>query len=294
MIASMTGYGGSQRCEAGVDYALEIRSVNNRYLKCSIKLPDVVQFVEPEMDKLIRTRLVRGSVSLLVRIRNQSESAAYNLNHLALSAYVAALNKVTLPAGASASIDLAALSALPGVCQAPELDEQQREDRRRIICEMADEAIDQLVAMREREGESLYEDLVRQCSLLGDELGSVQERAPVVVEEYHQRLGTRVESLMARGKFELEQDSLCKEIALYAERSDVSEEIVRLRAHLEHFVEIAQSGEAVGRRLDFLSQEMLRETNTIGSKSNDAAIARCVVEMKAIIDRIKEQVQNAE
>ncbi len=294
MIASMTGYGEAQRQVAGLHCALEIRSVNNRFLKCTIKLPDIAQFAESEIEKIVRDRLVRGSVSVVLRMRSDSADSAYEINHAALSAYADAVSKVQLNDGVHATVDLAALASLPGVCQPPEITEKQREQWLDVVCSLAAECLDQLVEMRRREGESLYDDLASHCDMIREQIKLVSGRAPVVVEEYHERLAGRVEALMSKGRLELERDALAREVAIYAERCDVSEEIVRLGAHIDHFIEICKKGDAVGRRLDFLAQEMLREANTIGSKSNDSDIARSVVEMKAVIDRIKEQVQNAE
>ena len=294
MICSMTGYGEAQRMEDGVQYALEIRTVNNRYLKAAIKVPDGVQFVEPMVDKLLRQRLVRGSVVFTLRLRNHTEKAAYDVNRDALARYADALTQVTLPEGVHATIDLAALSTLPGVCQMPEADRAERADQARIICEMTEQVLDDLVRMRQREGQALHDDLVDHCRKVTGQLAVITERAPVVLQEYHERLAARVEVLLGAGRLELDKDSISREVALYADRCDISEEIVRLRGHLAHCVEICGNSEPVGRKLDFLAQEMLREANTIGSKSNDAVIARAVVELKSLIDRIKEQTQNAE
>ncbi len=294
MIASMTGYGEAQHHAEGVRCALEIRSVNNRFLKCTIKLPEAVQFAETEVEKVIRGRLVRGSVSVVMRMRCESADVAYDVNHAVLSSYVASIGKVRLPDGVSVSVDLGSLVSLPGVCQPPEITEHQREQWRAIVMSLLGTSLDQLTAMRQREGESLFKDLATHCDAIRVQMKTVADRAPVVIGEYHERLASRVESLMSKGRFELEKDALAREVAIFAERCDISEELVRLGSHVDHFIEICGQRDAVGRRLDFLAQEMLREANTIGSKSNDGEIARCVVEMKAIIDRIKEQVQNAE
>ena len=294
MIASMTGFGVAQRCVAGVHFALEMRSVNHRYFKASIKLPDGVNSAEPAIESQLRRKLTRGSVSLTLRIRNRAATAAYDINQGALSAYADALGQLDRKSGVDATIDLATLATLPGVCQLPDMDEAEHEARVGTVREMVAEALDQLVEMRRREGRALDDDLVRLREATLVELATIEERAPSVIEEYHGRLASRVERLLAGGKVELDRDAIAREVALYAERADISEEVVRLRAHLEHFAEVCAGSSSAGRKLDFLTQEMLREANTIGSKSNDARIARSVVEMKATIDRIKEQVQNVE
>ncbi len=294
MISSMTGYGEAQRMEDGVHFSVEIRTVNNRYLKPSIKVPDSVMFAEPVIEKLLREKLSRGSVAITLRIRNQTETAAYDVNRSALGKYADTLAGVEMPGGVQPMMDLASLSMLPGVCQMPELDESERTRRTAVIGELTEQALTNVRHMRQREGQILRDDLVRLCNELKAQLAIVAARAPVVIEEYHERLAMRVQVLVDRGRIELDKEAVARETALYAERSDISEELVRLRGHLDHFVEICDAAEPVGRKLDFLAQEMLREANTIGSKSNDITIARAVVELKTLIDRLKEQVQNVE
>ncbi len=275
-------------------YALETRSVNNRYLKSTIKLPESVQFVEPEIEKVLRSRITRGSVTINLRMRNSTAAAAYDVNEEALHRYADALRRVKLPDSVHATLDLATLTTLPGVCQMPEVDDAWKAAQLGVIRKMVEDCLDQLVRMRKREGQMLYDDLLHHCSRVRAMLDVVAQRAPLVVDEYRQRLTARVEALMSGGGFQLETDALCREVALFADRCDISEEIARLRGHLDHFVESCDAQEAVGRKLDFLAQELLREINTIGSKSNDGEIARAVVELKSLVDRIKEQVQNAE
>lgn len=294
MIHSMTGHGEVQRCQDGVRYALEIRSVNNRYYKSMIRLPEDLQYLELEIDKLVRERVSRGSVTLNLRIRDDTALAAYDINHAALENYINALMRAKTADGTPATIDLATLSTLPGVCQIPEPDEAERARRQMVACEMATEAVGHLLVMREREGKALHDDLMRQCESLKVQLSVITERAPTVLQEYHERLASRVEELLSQSKLTLEEDALRREVAIYAERCDISEEIVRLHGHIDHFFELTERGEAVGRRLEFLAQEMLREANTIGSKSNDSVVARAVIELKAVIDRIREQVHNVE
>ncbi len=292
MISSMTGFGSAERSECGVTYSLEIRSLNNRYFKAAIKLPDSLQFVEAKVERSLRDRLGRGSVTFTLRLRNESAAAGYEVNQAALSRYVSAIAATHVPDGVQASIDLAAVAALPGVCQPPVIDEALREQQAGIVADLVGTAVDCLLEMRQVEGRVLRGDLACHCETLGEHLDAISKRAPVVVEEYQERLRSRVATLLAQDKYELEQESLMREVAIYAERSDISEEVVRLRGHVEQFNNLCDGEEPAGRRLDFLAQEMLREANTIGSKSSDATIARHIIEVKALIDRLKEQVQN--
>lgn len=294
MISSMTGHGEVQRSHDGVRYLVEIRTVNNRYYKSIIRLPEDLQFLELDIDKRLRERLSRGSITLHLKIRDETSRAAYDINHAALENYLDALAKAKPAKGIEATIDLATLSTLPGVCQPPDADDAEREKRGKIIDEMTVEAVEQVAVMRVREGRALHDDLMRQCKGVTEQLVVVVERAPGVIDEYHQRLTARVQKLTSENKLELDEDGLRREVAIYAERSDISEEITRLRTHIEHFGEQAERDGPVGRRLEFVAQEMLREVNTIGSKSNDSELARAVIEMKALVDRIKEQVQNVE
>ena len=292
MILSMTGFGGAERSEGGVSYCLEIRSLNNRYFKVSTKLPENLQFLEGEVERMVRTRLGRGSCTYALRLRNESATAGYDINQAALRKYVESICAAPMPEGVQATIDLAAVAALPGICQPPETDQQSQERLSALLREMTGEALDGVVAMRQAEGEALRSDLLACCGALGEQLEAIAEQAPQVMVEYHERLRQRVQTLLAEAKLELEKDMLAREVAVYADRCDIREEVTRMHSHLAQFTELCDSTEPTGRKLDFLAQEMLREANTIGSKSNDATIARHIVEIKASIDRLKEQVQN--
>lgn len=292
MILSMTGYGESQCHDDGVHYALEVRSVNNRYFKASIKLPESLAVLEPEVEKLLRGRLLRGSVTCTLRLRNTSAEAAQDVNVAALQRYVEQLGKVSTRG--AVQIDLATVLALPGVCQPPEIDESARERQFGVLSGLVNQAMDKLVEMRRVEGKALHDDLLLHCRRIRENLALVAEQAPQVIKEYHDRLLQRANELLASSSLQLQLDDVRREVAIYAERCDVHEEIARLRSHLDQFERLCDAGEHAGRKLDFLAQELLREANTIGSKANDATVAHHVVEIKSAIDRLKEQVQNVE
>lgn len=294
MIQSMTGYGSAQSAVDGVNYAIEVRSVNHRYLKLSVRVPEAWQFAEPSIEKLMRAVLSRGSVSLALRIREERADLAAPVNVDILQAYANRLTQVKVPTGVQATIDLGALAQLPGVIEPPPIDEEARKRQLTVIENLARKALDVLLAMRRDEGVTLRGVLLESCQSIRGCLNSVAERAPHVIDEYHERLRTRVGRLVAEGGYELDQQSLAREVALYAERCDVTEEMVRLASHLEQFADWCDRKEPSGRTLDFIAQELLREANTIASKSNDAGIARAIVEVKGHIDRLKEQVQNVE
>ena len=290
----MTGFGTAERSEGGTSYVLEIRSLNNRYFKAAIKLPEMLQFLETEVERMVRARLGRGSVTCNLRLRSASATGGYEIDTAALERYVGSIGGVNVPEGIQATVDLGAIAALPGVCQPPEMDEEQRDRQTQLVREMTEEAIDKLIEMRRVEGQVLRDDLLLHCGRLREHLDAVEQQAPEVMAEYHERLQSRVQILLAEAKLELEQDSLMREVAIYADRCDISEELSRLRCHLDQFGAVCDGNEHAGRKLDFLAQEMLREANTIGSKGNDTEISRQIVEVKGSVDRLKEQVQNVE
>ncbi|MEX2671133.1 MAG: YicC/YloC family endoribonuclease [Phycisphaeraceae bacterium] len=301
MIQSMTGFGDATCVRDEVSYAVEIRSLNNRYLKASVRLPEELAVMEAELESLLRKRLARGSVTLSVSYKRTAATAAYEVNEAALHRYLEHLETIEKKAVGDLGrpdavvIELASLLGLPGVVQQPDESELVAEARP-VIHELVAQACDKLMAMRRSEGEGLRDDLLSHVDYIEQRLGIIFERAPGVVEEYHQRLRSRIDDLTARAELAVQEVDLVREVAIFAERCDISEELQRLRAHLEQFADILKEEESrpVGRTLDFVTQELLREANTIGSKSNNADIARMIVEIKGAIDRMKEQVQNVE
>lgn len=293
MIRSMTGYGDAECSHDELSYTLEIRSVNNRYFKLTTKLPDSMQFFDTEVEKLLRVRLNRGSINYQLKIKSGDAGAGTQINIEALRAYAAQL-QVFVQEGLVDKIDLASLLSLPGVTGGCEIDAQAREQMARVVMELTEQAIEKLIAMRQEEGLALGEDLLKQAAEIRCLAGETAERAPQVVAAYQAKLKTRVDQLLADVKLEVEQDDLLREVAVFADRCDICEELTRLTSHLDQFEQLCHGNDNVGRKLDFLAQEMLREVNTLGSKANDATIARNVVNMKSLIDRIKEQVQNVE
>jgi len=286
----MTGFGSAQgRCD-GVEYSVEIRSVNHRYLKAVMKLPEMWSAAEAQIDRILRDRLQRGSITLSVRMKISDESAAHAINTEALAKYIEQV-KALRAGDEDLTIDLAVMLGMPGVCNPPETDDL-RERTYDGLMRLIGEAVDGLAEMRMQEGQAIQEDLLQQCDRIDANLGVVAERSPQVVQDYHTRLAERVDELTGAARIDIDQDYLAREVAIFADRSDINEEISRLKGHLEQFRETCGGDEPSGRKLDFIAQEMLREANTVASKANDADVGRAVVEMKTAIDRIKEQVQN--
>ncbi|MEK6676083.1 MAG: YicC/YloC family endoribonuclease [Planctomycetota bacterium] len=294
MIYSMTGYGAAQCVEQGRSYSLEIRSVNHRYLKHSIKVPEFLAFAEGQIEKMLRSKVARGSIDYTIRVRGDQDSDLCEINVQTLQKYVERIAQVKVPPHLQGTIELASLASLPGVCVSHEVDESAKEHEQIVIGKLTDQALESLNQMRRREGETLSGELIHLCEEIRRRMGIVGERAPFVVDEYHERLKMRVATLMKTSGVDLEADGLMREVAVYAERCDISEELSRLSSHLDQFANLCGRGEQVGRTLDFLTQELLREANTVASKSNDVIIARAIVEVKGLIDRLREQVQNVE
>jgi uncharacterized protein (TIGR00255 family) len=296
----MTGFGDAAEQVDGVHYSVELRSLNNRYFKGVIRLPDDLTALEAELEAFLRKRFHRGSVVLSVNTSGQQASGTQRVNISVLQEYLEQFPQIresidAAGLGEQIQVDLGTLLNLPGVISSPD-PQGLISTGRPVILRLVEAACGKLQDMRRQEGQGLVADLKQHCEQIKVAVQEVSVRAPGVVEEYHQKLKSRVEHLIARAELEMGEDDLAREVAIFAERSDIAEELQRLGAHLEQFLEIldAKSNDPSGRTLDFITQELLREANTIASKSNDAQIGRTVVQIKGAIDRIKEQVQNVE
>ncbi len=291
----MTGFGEASAQIDGAHYFIEVRSLNSKYFKATIRLPDAYQGLEAEMESALRHRVHRGTVTLTGSCTDTSESAAFEVNYLALERYISQIRKAPQVAQGGVTIDISGLLTLPGVLQPPANEEARLHRARAAFLPLLGKACNGLQAMREVEGKALREDLLRQRDLIATLLAKISERAPTVVAEYEARLQSRIQTMLQSADLRVEPAELIREIAVYAEKTDIAEEISRLSGHMEQFNQLLdESDKPVGRTLDFLSQEMLREANTIASKSPNADISRAIVEIKGAIDRIKEQVQNVE
>ena len=290
----MTGFARVCRDIDGISFAVEIKTVNNRYFKPSIRLPETASFLEQDVEKLLRQNIYRGAVNYMLRYKNISGEPMYEIDSASMKSYVEKLNSIQHSGTIQCNINLADLLLLPGVVRPHEPENEKAEQIRKAVIGVTAQAIEQLKKMRAQEGQSLFDDLKQQCSRISGLIEGIKSRSSIVVSEYQSRLASRVKELLANVRLELDSDTLAREVALFADRSDISEEIIRLGSHIEQFLANCQTGEYSGRRLDFISQEMLREANTIASKASDAKICNDVVEIKSCIERIKEQVQNIE
>lgn len=294
MLNSMTGYGEAQGETDGINYAVEVKAVNNRYLKTIVKLPDILAFLEENIERLLRDNLARGTVNYVLRCKDVSANTLFDIDESALQAIVEKLGRIKPSAEMARSIDIGSLLNLPGIIRPMQPDEEAAERMKLAILKTSEEAIDRLKEMRAAEGAALEADLNENCSQIQESLGHIRGRSSVVVQEYARKLKKRVDDLLAHAELKLDEEALAREVAILADRSDISEEIARLDSHLQQFATACGGDDQAGRRLDFISQEMLREANTIASKSSDAEITRTVVDIKCRVDRIKEQVQNIE
>lgn len=294
MVTSMTGFGQACAESEGVVYTVEIRSVNNRYFKAALRLPDIAAFLEGEIEKLARDNIQRGTLNYSLRMKNVSGQALFDIDENTLNAYIGRLRRLVPADARECTIDLAAMLGLPGIVQPLIPDAEHVERMKRTILKLTSEALDQLKQTRLEEGQALADDMLNQCRKIREDLEVIRNRKDAVVREYHDKLRNRVEELLSQAQLRIDNDLLAREVAIYADRSDINEEITRLDSHVAQFESCCRKGDAVGRRLDFITQEMLREANTIASKASDAVIAQCVIDIKCAIDRIKEQVQNVE
>lgn len=290
----MTGFGDARREEDGAAVTVEVRTINSRHFKLSLRTTDGYGSLDARIEKTLRGWIKRGTVQANVRIRHLNAAEDYRINHAVLNQYVDALQEIAARRDLDEELRLEPLAVLPGVVEELSTAAQNPDEIWPLVEETLSEALDDHAAMRATEGAALTEDLHRQCEQVARSLDDIEPRTAGVAERYRQRLLTRVNEALASVDASIEPADLVRETALYADRVDVTEEIVRLRSHLEQFEQAMKLDESAGRKLEFICQEMGRETNTIGSKANDAEIAADVVEIKTALERIREQIQNVE
>jgi len=292
LIKSMTGYGRGEGSTENKKFTFEIKAVNHRYNEIVLRLPRSLAPLEDRLRKIISARVSRGRIDGYLSLEDCGEkTAAVKVDKALASAYYKAMKELQESVGIQGEIELEELIALPGVLTV----EEPAEDLEQwwpAIRKAVEDAVTSLVQMRAVEGEELAKDLlnrVRHLDLLNN---MIRDRSPVVVEDYRERLQNRLSDFLQDGF--LDPERLTGEVALFAERSNITEETVRLESHLNQVRSCLLAGEAVGRKLDFLIQEMNREINTIASKAGDLEIGRLVVEAKSELEKIREQIQNVE
>lgn len=290
----MTGFGEAHHRDGDLAVAVEVRTINNRFFKLSMKCAEGYALLESEIEQLVRQHVRRGTVQVNLRVDRTSAADDYLIDKSVLGGYRRQLQSLHEEWHVTDSVPLETLLSLPGaVVQNPDrsVDAAAQWPRIRPTLETA---LVHLSQMRQDEGRAMQADLKANCSVVAAELAEIEKRAPQVVESYRKRLHERIQAALVGYQVTLDAKDLIKEVAVLGDRADISEEMVRLRSHLEQFDSITQTEESPGRKLDFLTQEMFREINTIGSKANDIEISRRVIEMKTAVERIREMIQNVE
>jgi uncharacterized protein (TIGR00255 family) len=292
----MTGYGEAHFQSDLLTVAIELRALNNRYLKVSLRAAEPHNLLEPEFEKVIRRTIRRGTIQVHLRIDRQFASQDYKINLTAIRSYIDQLRGLGSELGLLDRADnlLSHILTLPGVVPEPGDAATHLEEDWPLLQRVLNEAVAKLQTMRQEEGRAMAQEFVQQRDHIADHLSQIRRLAPTVALNFRDRLHERVRSLLAEHDVKIDQSDLIKEVSIFAERSDIAEEITRLESHLVQFGEILKEVESPGRKLEFLTQEMFRETNTIGSKAGDVAISRHVVEIKGILERMRELVQNVE
>lgn len=293
-LLSMTGFGDARQERADHAIAAEVRTINNRHFKLNLRTTEGYGALEARIEAVVREFVRRGTVNVNVRIRHMSAAEDFRINADVLENYVDQLQKVAAKRHLPEELRLEPLALLPGVVEELSAEAHDAESVWPLVEPTLRSALESLTEMRVAEGRALGDDLESQCAAVESSLKNIAVRSPQVVEGYRQRLLDRVGEALAQFKVAVEPIDLVREVCVFADRSDISEEIVRLRSHLAQFAQALAAAESAGRKLEFICQEMGRETNTIGSKANDAEISHEVVEIKTALERIREQIQNVE
>lgn len=292
VLKSMTGYGRAQKILNGRDILVEIRSVNHRYYEYSSRVPRAYSYIDEKLKTMLKTGISRGKVEVSVSINViEGRDTEIAINKGAAEGYVNALRSAAEELGLNDDLTLSKLIKLPDIFtvqKTPDDEEQVWSD----VSEVAGEALRHFVEMRETEGEKLRSDVLSKAGYILSLVARVEELSPKTVQAYRDRLFQKLKDVLESK--DIDEQRILTEAAIFAEKIAVDEETVRLRSHISQLKGMLDSGEAVGRKLDFIVQEMNREVNTIGSKAQDLSVTKLVVDMKAEIEKIREQIQNVE
>jgi uncharacterized protein (TIGR00255 family) len=290
----MTGYGDARHHDAQLAAVVEVRAVNNRYLKVVGKYPDWLAPQEGEIERRVRQFVSRGTVTLQIRVDRIPRAEDFQLNRVALESYWGQVQQAARDLHAAPPTDLGQLLVLDGLVAETRHSHSQDQTTLDLTLRLLDQALERFQAFRVQEGGAMARELERNLGVIAAQLDEVARQAPLTVIEYRAKLLERVRQAIAEAGVTLGETDLIREVAIYADRGDINEEITRLRSHLSQFSTFLGEPVSAGRKLDFLSQEMFREINTIGSKANHVGIAHAVVEMKAAVEKIREVLQNVE
>jgi len=292
MIKSMTGYGRAESTVDGRDITVEIKSVNHRYFEFSSRTSRGYNFLDEKLKSYLQGKIARGKVDVFVSIETLEDVASeVHVNHSLAAGYVEALRELKERYGLIDDISVSTVSRYTDIFSVHKASEDE-DAAWNAVRQVLDVALDHFIAMREAEGERLKDDMEQRAQTILSLVDNIEARSPETVKEYQEKLQQRLYEMIADAK--VEEQRLVTEAAIFADKVAVAEETVRLRSHFKQMDTMLSSGQAIGRKLDFLVQEMNREANTIGSKAQDASIAHMVVDIKAEIEKIREQVQNVE
>ena len=294
MLMSMTGFGEAHCQQDGLAVAVEVRAINNRYFKLSVRASEGYGGLEPLVEATLRKSIRRGTIQVSVRVDRRRSAEDFNINADVLEQYRRQLAALRQRWNSAEEVPLQALLPLPGVVDQQNAEQADTESDWPLIQRTLEAAMANLDRMRTDEGRAMAADLLTNVRAAAAGLADIERRAPQVAEGYRARLDQRLRKILTEFNVALDPGDLIREVGLFAERSDISEETVRLRSHFEQFDTIMNEPESAGRKLEFLTQEIFREINTIGSKANDVEISRHVIEIKAAVERIREMLQNIE
>ena len=293
MIKSMTGYGRGENTAGRNRYVVEIKTVNNRYRDVTVRTPKTLQGVEDDVRALVSEKIKRGRVEASLQMIREGEETEYDLelNTPLVRSYMRIFRQMSEEFGLDKKVSVDDLCQMKDVILF-KTEEVDLEEARSGFREAVALALASCDLMRSKEGEAIEQDFMKRLGLIEATIGEIKERSPLVVQEYQKKLRQRVEQMLQG--VGMEEGRLIQEVALFADRSDITEEVVRARSHLDQFREIMSQDDAVGRKLEFLLQELHREINTISAKSSDSFISAKTVELKAELEKLREQVQNVE
>ena len=292
MVRSMTGYGRCVSVSDDRDISVELKSVNHRFLETNVRITRGYAFLEDKLKKYIQTRMSRGKVDIFVSIGDpKNDNAVVSVDHTLARGYLNAFREISSTYGLPDNISVTDITRYPDVLTVAK-PEQDEEEVWKILLPVLENAVNDFIAMRESEGDRLKNDILSKAENIMTIVSDIEERSPQTVAEYKTKLSERIRELLDGG--EIDEQRIAMEVAIFADKVAVDEETVRLRSHFTQMNEIISKGGAIGRKLDFILQEMNRETNTIGSKVTDSEIAHKVVDIKAELEKIREQIQNIE
>ena len=291
MIRSMTGYGRENISKNDREYQIEIKSVNHRYLDISVKMPRQLSYLEDAIKKEISSKVKRGKIDVFITFNNNSlEGRKIKINTELAHAYIEELKQLAKKEKILSDIQVTEISKYPDVLNIQ--NEQEDDKLKEEVIEVLNDAIDNFISMRQVEGSKISEDLLKRLDYIQEKVTEISKLSTGLIEEYVVKLETRIKEILKDQ--EIDKQRLAQEVVIYADKCSVEEEITRLNSHILQFKNLLNSDEAVGKKLDFIVQEMNRETNTIGSKANNLNITNKVIDLKTEIENIREQIQNIE